>query len=54
MTITATSDNQIRKSNMRNWAIGLRGAPLLRLDACELDYLGPFLGFVGNQPAEIT
>ena len=23
MTITATSDNQIRKSNIRNWTIGL-------------------------------
>src|SRR5215831_4806281 len=24
MTITATSDNQIRKSNIRNWTIGLQ------------------------------
>jgi len=24
MTITATSDNQILKSNIRNWAIGLQ------------------------------
>jgi hypothetical protein len=24
MTITETSDNQIRKSNIRNWTIGLQ------------------------------
>src|SRR5262249_48880768 len=27
MTITATSDNQIRKSNIRNWKLGCRPSP---------------------------
>src|SRR5262249_18965148 len=33
-----------RAPERKLWNVG-RGAPLLRLDARELDYLGPFLGF---------
>src|SRR5438876_4975076 len=41
----------IRRTGLMEYFAGSRGS--LGLDTRELDYLGPLLGFIGDQPAKI-
>jgi hypothetical protein len=49
--VPPATSTQFAQRALRNIRPGARGS--LRLDAGELDHLGPFLGFVGNELAEI-